>query len=400
MTRTFQQILTAFLALATSVSVHAELNKFYRVATESPSTILDLSPDGVLSWSNSVMTGTFEIQRSLTLETPDWAPWTRGTFSNHLSSIQVFHPSPPTGMQFIPGGQFTMGDILRDLSNARSVHQAYVSPFFMATFEITTQDVRDTYQWAFDQGLLLVTTNSVRLSHGTNTLLMPLRAFSQEIQFAEGRFSVRANRTNHPVSFVNWYGAVAYCNFRGMMEGRDLCYDLETWSCDFSKVGYRLPTESEWEFACRGGYEGLRFPWPDSPFIDHSRANYRSSTNNFYDISPTRGFHPDFANSRPRSSPVGTFAPNQYGLYDMIGNVWEWCWDWAARYPSGSHVNRTGPEPDDTLRFRIFRGGAWFTTAERVTNASRYTSATPTATVEDVGFRVIIPYRPNPQPDP
>jgi formylglycine-generating enzyme required for sulfatase activity len=109
--------------------------------------------------------------------------------------------------------------------------------------------------------------------------------------------------------------------------------------CNFSATGYRLPTNTEWEYAARGGLSDKRFPWGDT--IQHSQANYRSSESYPYDTNPTRGYHPTYeTDGPPYTSPAGAFAANGYGLYDMAGNVFEWC--------------------DDTLgSYRLIRGGSW-----------------------------------------
>ena len=130
---------------------------------------------------------------------------------------------------------------------------------------------------------------------------------------------------------------VKWCNARSEKEGLAPCYhtdvartavyrtgrvdvtnDMVNWSAN----GYRLPTEAEWEKAARGGLVGRRFPWGDQ--ITHSLANYSSDSIYPYDTSPTRGYHPDYqAGGAPYTSPVGNFAANGYGLYDMAGNVYE-----------------------------------------------------------------------------
>ena len=129
--------------------------------------------------------------------------------------------------------------------------------------------------------------------------------------------------SDHPVHTVNWYDCVKWCNARSEMESKTPCYNLSTWSCDFNANGYRLPTSDEWEYAARGGLQSKRFPWGDT--ITHSQVNYRSSSEDSYDTSPTRGYHPAYDDSYPYTSPVGSFPSNGYGLYDMSGNVGEWC---------------------------------------------------------------------------
>lgn len=280
-----------------------------------------------------------------------------------------------------------MGDILSDHTVAKPVHQVFVSPFFLLAHEVTTAELAEVFQWAYENQLVRIADNFINDLKGTN--LVRLGAVSSELRFATNRIGLRRpDRSMYPGNHTTWFGAVTYCNFLSMMHGLNPSYDLDNWTCNFTNRGYRLPTESEWEYAARGGAEGRRFTWHDSDTITHAQANYRSSTNNVYDISPTRGYHPDNASNIPSSSPVGSFAMNHFGLYDMCGNVWEWVWDWWDRYPAAYQINPTGPA---TGRHRIFRGGAWKTTAERVTNASRYISARPESTVEDVGFRIALP---------
>ena len=216
--------------------------------------------------------------------------------------------------------------------------------------------------------------------------------FGTELAFGDGVFTVRAGRGNYPVAIVSWFGAVSYCNFISSMTGKQPCYNPEDWTCDYSRNGYRLPTEAQWEYAARGIHQGMRFPWGDSNVITHSRANYKSdSARNSYDVSPTQGFHPDYADTHPGSSPVGAFAPNSFGLNDMCGNVLEWVGDWYARYSSESQVNPTGPESG--IR-KVVRGGSWFTTAERATCSVRFSFISPMRMIEDVGFRTVLPYHP------
>ena len=144
---------------------------------------------------------------------------------------------------------------------------------------------------------------------------------------------------NHPVHTVDWYDSVKWLNARSEMEHLTPCYSVsnEVYRsgsfgadgsgnvlCNFEADGYRLPTLVEWRYAARGGLKELRFPWGDT--ITHEDANYRSTTNYSYDVSPTPDYHPDTSLPTPRSLPAGSFVSNGYGLYDIVGNTLEWCW--------------------------------------------------------------------------
>ena len=147
---------------------------------------------------------------------------------------------------------------------------------------------------------------------------------------------------NHPVVAINWYDSAKWCNARSEKEGFSPVYQVgglvyrtgDSIPVPLATDGYRLPTVDEWQYMARGCRAGSRFPWGDS--ITHSNANYFSVASS-YDVSPTRGYHPDYSTDWPGTSPGGAFASNGLGLHDMAANVWEWCWDAApeGRYLAG-----------------------------------------------------------------
>ena len=277
----------------------------------------------------------------------------------------------PSGMALIPAGNFTMGNCMdpgEGNSDELPLHTVYVSAFYLDKADVTKSLWDGVYNWATNHG------------------------YSFE-------YGAQGKGTNHPAYSVTWYDAVKWCNARSQKEGRTPAYytsaaqttvyrsgqtDVQT-NCVKWSSGYRLPTEAEWEKAARGGLSGQRFPWGDT--ISGSQANYIGNTAIYsYDLGPD-GDNATFATGGyPYTSPAGYFAANGYGLYDMAGNVFEWCWDWYGGYSSGSQTDPRGPASG---YYRVRRGGSWDNYAFRCRSARRdfhYPTGSPY-----FGFRPVLP---------
>lgn len=141
-----------------------------------------------------------------------------------------------------------------------------------------------------------------------------------------------------PVDRVSWYEAALYCNERSRAEGLTPCYDEDTWKCDFSANGYRLPTEAEWEYACRGG-KTTEFSFGDDPAELSKHAWFK-------------------ANSADKAHASGEKPANAFGLCDMEGNLLEWCNDFyePGYYAASPETDPRGPEDG---KKKVARGGAW-----------------------------------------
>jgi formylglycine-generating enzyme required for sulfatase activity len=224
----------------------------------------------------------------------------------------------------VKGGVFTMGDDQGDFSpGSRPLHAVEVGDFYLSKYQL------DQRTWQAVMG-----------NNPSNT-----------------------KEERNPVEMVSWFDAVEFCNRLSAKEGLEACYRVEgkTVGFDITKNGYRLPTEAEWEYAARGGEEYL----------------YSGS-----DVIEVVAWYKN--NSGGTTRPAGTKAPNRLGLYDMSGNVWEWCWDFYGAYKAGCEENPAGPfEGND----RTARGGSWLDFAYGCTVGIR-SRRNPSLPQCDVGFRL------------
>jgi sulfatase modifying factor 1 len=304
----------------------------------------------------------------------------------------------------IHGGTFWMGDstnIGEERSQELPVHKVTLDSFAMSKYNITHGEYCAFLNSAYPAHLKVV--NGVVYDSGDSGNSVPYCDTSSAqgsnykvgdnsyIGFLNNTFSVLSkggkDMTSHPIVMVTWYGAVAYCNWRSQQEGKQICYNLSIfgWNCDFSKKGYRLPTEAEFEYAARGGLFSKRFPCGNT--ISHSQANYASISARSYDVSPTRGFHPTWNDGiDPLTSPIGSFPPNGYGLCDMEGNAGTWCNDWFGYYSPSSQINPTGPTAGKN---RIMRGGSWRDNSGYCQVSTRM-NADPLLQSDGLGFRVVL----------
>jgi formylglycine-generating enzyme required for sulfatase activity len=165
-----------------------------------------------------------------------------------------------------------------------------------------------------------------------------------------GRNPSRWTEPRNPVEQTRWADAAEYCNARSRLEGLTPCYEPQTWKCDFKNSGYRLPTEAEWEYACRAGTPTKYF-FGDDPAQLGKYAWFKGNS--------TRG-----------PSPVGSKQPNPWGLYDLYGNVWQWCNDFYQEdfYRNSPERDPRGPDRGQT---RVVRGGCWNSRADACRSAYR-----------------------------
>jgi formylglycine-generating enzyme required for sulfatase activity len=246
----------------------------------------------------------------------------------------------PSGMTYIYEGGFEMGDHHGvGWPNELPVHKVTLDSFQMDVFEVTNQEYCNFLNKAYGQGSIIMKSGTV-VKNGTGQpyLETDLVSSYSSIHWDGASFSVHAGMGYHPVVCVSWYGTS--------------CYDLATWKCNMGADGYRLPTEAEWEFAARGGETSdyYMYPW-GADTIDGSNANYLGSGDPFDDGSTPVGYY------NGNQIPAGSNMGNGHGLYDMAGNVWEYCNDWYDEfYYSSSPVDN--PQGPATGTFRVVRGGS------------------------------------------
>ncbi|MDN5341529.1 MAG: hypothetical protein PWP28_404 [Oceanotoga sp.] len=181
-------------------------------------------------------------------------------------------------------------------------------------------------------------------------------------------------RGKKSVIYVSWWDAIKYCNWKSKKNGISIAYDSKgnlldknsKITTELSKVeGYRLPSEAEWEYAARGGQKSNSYKYSGSNLA--KEVTWYSK------------------NSKFKTHEIGKKLPNELGLYDMSGNVWEWCYDWYTDYNKSNQID---PLHHSLGKYRVVRGGSWFVNSHNVRIVNRYNNL-PNATVSDVGFRLV-----------
>jgi formylglycine-generating enzyme len=346
----------------------------------------------LISWPASATN--YVLQTSINLAAPNWLTVTDPaavtvnntnfvTYTNN-SLTRFFRLYSNTnassgfgGMALIPAGAFTMGDVTdTNLNGDAAPVSVTVSAFYMDTNLVSYSLWQSVYATAVSAGY--------GFEHSGN-----------------------GKAANHPLQTVDWFDAVKWCNARSQQAGLTPVYYLDasftlaytndaiypetnTIYANWAANGYRLPTEAEWEKAARGGLIGQRFPWGNT--ISENLANYFGDPvgspggGYFYDTAPFNYYNTTFYDgSGLYTSPVGYFPPNNYGLFDMAGNVSQWCWDWYGPYATG-----TDPHGAVTGTIRVLRGGDWEEDASVARCANRGHFFGPTQAVANYyGFRCV-----------
>ncbi|MDX2474297.1 MAG: SUMF1/EgtB/PvdO family nonheme iron enzyme [Candidatus Krumholzibacteria bacterium] len=298
-------------------------------------------------------------------------------------------PPPPaiTGeMILISAGSFTMGsaeDEIGYLGDEAQHPVTLTNDFSMFSTEVTNQQYADLAQWALDNGYCTVEGPRVYDNlDGSDLWLLDMDDDEDcEISYLGSQFVVDAGLENHPVVEVLWHGAAAYCDWLSLKEGLPRAYDHtdpNSWLCNdgapYAAQGYRLPTEAEWEYACRAGSAAA---FAAGPITEIACGDEPSLLEMGWYCGNADGW----------THPVATLEANAFGLFDLHGNVWEWCNDWYHNQYADEEVDPIGPPPG---WYKVLRGGGWSDLSRRCRSASRRNPSPHKGVNGRHGFRYVI----------
>ncbi len=291
-------------------------------------------------------------------------------------------------MVYIKGGEFSMGSkadakLDPDDNDETPAFKATVASFYMSKYEISYSQWKYVYNWAITNGYKF--ENEAR----SGALYLVITRYGQEN-------NVGFKDRNHPVVNVSWYDVIKWCNAKSEMEGLtplyyidktkatvyrsgsiDISINMVLWLAD----GYYIPTEAQWEYAARAGSKST-YPWGNNYKQMNKYANVLDiSANNSYKSQ----IYIDIDDGHPDTATVDSFAPNAFGLHNMIGNVWEWVFDFHGEY---KNVHIIEPRGAQTGYKRVIRGGCFYTSfVEGLRVANRYAEV-PTLSDSFTGFRI------------
>ncbi|HEV3006463.1 MAG TPA: SUMF1/EgtB/PvdO family nonheme iron enzyme [Pirellulales bacterium] len=294
------------------------------------------------------------------------AGWALRQWKQPLPAIETRSRPPAGRLWFVNGqgmtmvevaaGKFTMGTDTGGEDNEKPAHEvALTRPWYLGDREVTVEQ----FQRFIDDEEYAAAEKPVGW---------------------QGSFQQYSPTPDCPMSHVNWFDAVLYCNWLSAQEGRKPSYhrtgakeklrdhddneqEYDVWRCDFMADGYRLPTEAEWEFAARAGSAaGFCFGDGRTRLLDY--AWFLNNSDVVFNRSDLLLNH-----SNTHSWPCGQKLPNALGLFDMHGNVLEWCWDWYGSYSADPVSDPTGPA---TGSGRVLRGGASYDIAFNCRSAYRF----------------------------
>ena len=291
-------------------------------------------------------------------------------------------------MVLISGGSYKMGDFTgKRAEQERPVHDVFLDAFYMSKYQLTVGEFREFVE---ESGYI---TDCEKKGGGRVFLIENgIQSFLHD-SLASWKQVGYVPNDRQPVTFVSWIDAVNYCNWRSGKDNLQCCYQIigDSVFWDKSAKGYRLLTEAEWEFAARSGGKNYRFAWGNDslPMINGQKAanikdeTYRKAMPPDAKLKPVwEGYNDGYL----YTSPVGSFAPNELGIYDMCGNVYEWCWDWFDdNYYSESSVNN--PDGPATGTRRVCRNVGYACPIEQIGTTHRGRGE-PDSFGDNMGFRI------------